>query len=61
MTAHIELAKSISILQITDLKTRLSQGLAKFNFVHTTIEFEFAGEQCRDQQDELQQHSNNPS
>jgi cobalt-zinc-cadmium efflux system protein len=60
MTAHIELKKSVSILQITDLKARLSEGLAKFNFVHTTIEFEFVGEQCRDEQDELQHHSHNP-
>ena len=52
MTAHIELKHDISIQTITRLKATLRNDLAKFDFIHTTIEFEFADEACRDEQAE---------
>jgi len=32
-----------------ELKVRIADHLAEFKLAHTTIEFEFAHEQCRDQ------------
>jgi cobalt-zinc-cadmium efflux system protein len=50
MTAHVQLKQDISIQNMTALKETLRRALAQFDFVHTTIEFEFADEACRDEQ-----------
>jgi cobalt-zinc-cadmium efflux system protein len=49
MTAHVQLKQDISIQNMTALKETFRKALAKFDFVHTTIEFEFADEACRDE------------
>ena len=48
MTVHVELNDDISVSQLKKLKEQLRHGLAGFDFVHTTIEIEFADEDCRD-------------
>jgi cobalt-zinc-cadmium efflux system protein len=48
MTVHLVLAGELSVAQIKNLKQQLQESLATFEFVHTTIELEFADEQCRD-------------
>lgn len=48
MTAHLVLNPEVSIAQIKNLKLKLQKELSKFGFAHTTIELEFADEQCRD-------------
>jgi cobalt-zinc-cadmium efflux system protein len=49
MTAHVELKQDVSVSQLRTLKDELRQGLDEFDFVHTTIEIEFANEDCRDE------------
>jgi cobalt-zinc-cadmium efflux system protein len=51
MTAHVQLKQDISLQNMTALKETFRKALAKFDFVHTTIEFELADEACRDEQD----------
>jgi cobalt-zinc-cadmium efflux system protein len=53
MTAHVELRQDISVSQLKTLKDELRHGLDEFDFVHTTIEIEFANEDCRDEQTKL--------
>lgn len=53
MTAHVELSQDITVTQLRSLKNELRDGLNAFNFVHTTIEIEFANEECRDEQPNL--------
>jgi cobalt-zinc-cadmium efflux system protein len=48
MTAHVELKHDVSVSQLRTLKEELRHGLVEFEFVHTTIEIEFANEDCRD-------------
>ncbi|GAC29801.1 cation diffusion facilitator family transporter [Brumicola pallidula] len=48
MTAHLVLTNEATVSQIQTLKRQLQEELAVFEFVHTTIELEFADEQCRD-------------
>ena len=48
MTAHLVLTNGVTVLQMQTLKCQLQEELAVFEFVHTTIELEFADEQCRD-------------
>ena len=48
MTAHLVLTNGVTVLQMQTLKRQLQEELAVFEFVHTTIELEFADEQCRD-------------
>lgn len=48
LTVHIELSAKISLLDQKRLKRRLSDDLAEFNLSHTTVEFEFSDEHCRD-------------
>lgn len=48
MTAHIVLQQDISVPQVVALKEEIKQQLESFDFVHTTIEVEFANEACRD-------------
>lgn len=49
MTAHVELKQDVSVSQLRKLKDELRHGLDVFDFVHTTIEIEFANEDCRDE------------
>ena len=49
MTAQVELKQDVSVSQLRTLKDELRQGLDEFDFVHTTIEIEFANEDCRDE------------
>ncbi|MFT6897804.1 MAG: cobalt-zinc-cadmium efflux system protein [Paraglaciecola sp.] len=55
MTAHVELKLDVSVSQLKTLKDELRHGLDEFDFdfAHTTIEIEFANEDCRDEQTEL--------
>ncbi|WP_342807658.1 cation diffusion facilitator family transporter [Alteromonas sp. M12] len=48
MTAHLVLNEQIGIQLMKDLKADLNAQLAPFNLAHTTIEFEFSDESCRD-------------
>jgi len=49
MTVHLVLTGGVSIEHIQDLKDDIQQSLKKYDFEHTTVEFEFADEQCRDE------------
>tara|TARA_R110001606_G_scaffold203654_3_gene351737 strand:- start:1135 stop:2025 length:891 start_codon:yes stop_codon:yes gene_type:complete len=49
MTVHVELRQDVSIPQLNRLKDELRHRLDEFDFVHTTIEIEFANEACRDE------------
>jgi cobalt-zinc-cadmium efflux system protein len=49
MTVHLVLTGEVSIEHIQKLKDDVHQSLKKYDFEHTTVEFEFADEQCRDQ------------
>lgn len=49
MTVHVALKKDVSVSQLRTLKDELRHGLDEFDFVHTTIEIEFANEDCRDE------------
>jgi cobalt-zinc-cadmium efflux system protein len=48
MTVHLVLKEGVDVAQMKELKYQLQKELAKFEFVHTTIELEFADEECRD-------------
>lgn len=48
LTLHIELQHDMTLNDSHQLKTQLSNLLQEFNLSHTTIEFEFKGECCRD-------------
>jgi len=49
MTVHLVLTGEVSIDHIQDLKDDIRQSLKKYDFEHTTVEFELANEQCRDE------------
>lgn len=49
MTVHLVLNEHILIDEMKSLKSKLNDELKEFSFVHTTIEFEFADEICRDE------------
>ncbi|MCG9733655.1 cation diffusion facilitator family transporter [Pseudoalteromonas shioyasakiensis] len=48
LTAHLELAQNYDIEKLLELKSIIAEELFHFNLSHTTIEFEFPGEVCRD-------------
>jgi cobalt-zinc-cadmium efflux system protein len=48
LTAHLVLAQNIEVQQQLELKRQVAESLREYRFVHTTIEFEFEGESCRD-------------
>ena len=48
LTAHLELSRSVDSREYLDLKTEVEKRLSEHDFVHTTIEFEFPEELCRD-------------
>jgi cobalt-zinc-cadmium efflux system protein len=49
MTVHLVLNAEITVAQMKNLKNQLQKELKSFEFVHTTIELEFADEVCRDE------------
>jgi cobalt-zinc-cadmium efflux system protein len=48
LTAHLQLNKCIGYDEQMGVKADLNNRLSQFNFIHTTIEFEFPEEECRD-------------
>ncbi|MEP4888881.1 MAG: cation diffusion facilitator family transporter [Aliiglaciecola sp.] len=48
MTAHLVLNEQIAIPLMKEIKADLNTQLAPLNLAHTTIEFEFSDETCRD-------------
>jgi cobalt-zinc-cadmium efflux system protein len=48
MTVHLVLNDEVTVSKMKNLKHQLQKQLATFKFVHTTIELEFADEECRD-------------
>lgn len=48
LTAHLVLDQRIEANGIQQLKEQVARALTPFNLDHTTIEFEFPGETCRD-------------
>jgi cobalt-zinc-cadmium efflux system protein len=57
LTVHIELYADISLECQRSLKSQLSHELAEFDLSHTTVEFEFHGEPCRDEQSHIEIHT----
>ncbi len=49
MTVHLVLVGDVSTEHIQTLKNDVQHSLKKYNFEHTTVEFEFADEKCRDE------------
>jgi len=49
LTAHLELSQMVEANKLFTLKQEIAANLAPFNLAHTTIEFEFPDEQCRDE------------
>lgn len=50
LTAHVLLKHSLSAASQVQLKQAIAEQLAEFELAHTTIEFEWPGEDCRDEQ-----------
>ena len=48
LTAHLELSRSVDAREYLELKTEVEKRLSEHDFVHSTIEFEFPEELCRD-------------
>lgn len=48
LTAHLTLDQAYDVNQLIQLKERVAQSILEFNLSHTTIEFEFPNEVCRD-------------
>lgn len=48
LTAHLCLAHELNAEQVIALKQRLASKLAEYDLAHTTLEFEYPQEQCRD-------------
>ncbi|WP_404389780.1 cation diffusion facilitator family transporter [Pseudoalteromonas phenolica] len=48
LTAHLELAQNYNVEKLLELKNIIAKELFHFNLSHTTIEFEFPDEVCRD-------------
>ncbi len=51
LTVHLCLEEALGASQLKVLKARVALALEDFNLAHTTIEFEFPGEHCRDHYD----------
>ncbi|WP_246143323.1 hypothetical protein [Colwellia echini] len=49
LTAHVELTNNIGGDELIRLKERLNEELFPYHLSHTTIEFEFPKETCRDE------------
>lgn len=48
LTAHLVLNESVTITAIHELRTDIEEVLKPYSFRHTTLEFEFFNETCRD-------------
>lgn len=48
LTLHVVLEERLNLESQRQLKTRLSNALSPFEISHTTVEFEFSDEPCRD-------------
>jgi cobalt-zinc-cadmium efflux system protein len=48
LTAHLQLDEQLGSQQLVEMKTEIGRLLEPFEFLHTTIEFEFPEEPCRD-------------
>tara|TARA_Y100000034_G_scaffold124707_1_gene173258 strand:- start:227 stop:1129 length:903 start_codon:yes stop_codon:yes gene_type:complete len=48
LTAHVELAQNYDVDKLVELKNVIAEKLSSFDLSHTTIEFEFPNETCRD-------------
>ncbi len=53
MTVHLVLNNLLEAKEQIDLKVRIAERLEGFNMEHTTVEFEFPNEVCRDQESKL--------
>jgi cobalt-zinc-cadmium efflux system protein len=49
MTVHLVLNGEVNVEHLQSLKESIQNSLEKYNFEHTTVELEFANEQCRDE------------
>ena len=49
MTVHLVLDEDVSLEHLQSLKENIHSSLEKYKFEHTTVELEFANEQCRDE------------
>ena len=48
LTAHLVLDDTVAFKEVTRLKTEISEALNGYRLAHTTIEFEWPDEECRD-------------
>lgn len=48
LTAHLVLDQTLDIEHLSKIKSDIAKALSKYELEHTTIEFEFSDEQCRD-------------
>ena len=48
LTAHLELVDKFDVNELIRLKEQVAKELSSYNLSHTTIEFEFPDEDCRD-------------
>lgn len=48
LTVHVLLAVELDAKQLRRMKSQVADALEDFNLEHTTVEFEFPGESCRD-------------
>ena len=49
LTAHLDIDRVLSAIEQKEIKDRIALSLADFNLSHTTLEFEFPDESCRDE------------
>lgn len=52
LTMHVEIDTPATMIEQLNYKAKLADILKPFSLAHTTIEFELAGEQCRDKTEE---------
>ena len=48
LTAHLVFSMELNTQQVSGLKRQIAEQLSQYPLAHTTIEFEFPDEQCRD-------------
>ena len=48
LTAHLELSKNLNVNELVTLKETIAAELTEYHLSHSTIEFEFSNESCRD-------------
>lgn len=49
LTAHVLLSEDVGVVEMRELKQKIAQSLKQFDITHTTLEFEFPNERCRDE------------